>query len=61
MSSFLVNTFNAHIMTMFLRAPSDHPRVRLRTDFTRQTFMLEGMNTDVVNARGESTLAQFGR
>lgn len=50
---------NAHTMTMFLRAPSDHPRNRLRSDLTRQTFMLEGMNTDFVDARGESALAQM--
>lgn len=50
---------NAHTMTMFLRAPSDHPRNRLRSDLTRQTFMLEGMNTDFVDARGESALAHM--
>lgn len=50
---------NAHTMTMFLRAPSDHPRNRLRSDLTRQTFMLEGMNTDFVDARGESALAHI--
>jgi len=46
-------------MTMFLRAPSDHPRNRLRSDLTRQAFMLEGLNTDSVDARGESTLAHM--
>lgn len=50
---------NAHTMTMFLRAPSDHPRNRLRSDLMRQTFMLEGMNTDFVDARGESALAHM--
>jgi glucose/mannose-6-phosphate isomerase len=50
---------NAHTMTMFLRAPSDHPRNRLRSDLTRQHFMLEGMNTDFVDARGESALAHI--
>jgi glucose/mannose-6-phosphate isomerase len=52
-------TLNAHAMTMFLRAPSDHPRNRLRSDLTRQTFMLEGLNTDSVDARGESPLAHM--
>ncbi len=52
-------TLNAHTMTLFLRAPSDHPRNRLRSDLTRQAFMLEGMNTDVVEARGESPLAHM--
>jgi glucose/mannose-6-phosphate isomerase len=46
-------------MTLFLRAPSDHPRNRLRSDLTRQAFMLEGMNTDFVEARGESPLAHM--
>jgi glucose/mannose-6-phosphate isomerase len=52
-------TLNAHTMTMFLRAPSDHPRNRLRSDLTRKAYMLEGMNTDHVDARGESQLAHM--
>lgn len=52
-------TLNAHSMTMFLRAPSDHPRNRLRSDLTRKAFMLEGMNTDHVDARGESQIAHM--
>jgi glucose/mannose-6-phosphate isomerase len=44
-------------MSLFLQAPSDHPRNRLRLDLTRQGFMVEGLNTDVYNANGESTLA----
>jgi glucose/mannose-6-phosphate isomerase len=52
-------TLNAHTMTLFLRAPSDHPRNRLRSDLMRQIFMLEGMNTDYVDARGESALAHI--
>ena len=50
---------NPHTMTLFLRAPSDHPRNRLRSDLTRQAFMLEGMNTDYVDARGETPLAHL--
>lgn len=50
---------NPHTMTLFLRAPSDHPRNRLRSDLTRKTFMLEGMNTDFVNARGRTPLAHM--
>ena len=50
---------NAHMMTMFLRAPSDHPRNRLRSDLTRKAFMLEGMNTDVADARGRTPLAHM--
>lgn len=50
---------NPHTMTLFLRAPSDHPRNRLRSDLTRKAFMLEGMNTDHVDARGSTPLAQM--
>jgi len=56
---FPENTLNAHSMTLFLRAPSDHPRNRLRSDLTRQAFLLEGLNTDFTDARGESPLAHM--
>jgi glucose/mannose-6-phosphate isomerase len=52
-------TLNAHAMTMFLRSPSDHPRNRLRIDLTKNAFMLEGMNTDLVEARGNTPLAHM--
>lgn len=52
-------TLNAHTMTLFLNAPSDHPRNRLRSDLTRKAFMLEGLNTDFIEARGETPLAQM--
>jgi len=52
-------TLNAHTMTLFLRAPSDNPRNRLRSDLTRQAFMLEGMNTDYIDARGNTPLAHL--
>ena len=52
-------TLNAHTMTMFLRSPSDHPRNRLRSDLTRHTYMVEGLNTDVIDARGESPIAHI--
>ncbi|MDP1547666.1 MAG: SIS domain-containing protein [Anaerolineales bacterium] len=52
-------TLNAHTMTLFLRAPSDHPRNRLRSDAMRQAFMLEALNTDVIDARGESVIAHL--
>jgi len=50
---------NPHTMTLFLRAPSDHPRNRLRSDLTRHTMMMEGMNTDHVDARGSNPLAHM--
>jgi glucose/mannose-6-phosphate isomerase len=52
-------TLNAHTMTLFLCAPSDYPRNRLRSDLTRKAFMLEGMNTDFVEARGNTPLAHI--
>jgi len=52
-------TLNAHTMTLFLRAPSDHPRSRQQSDSMRQAFMLEGLNTDVIDARGESIIAHL--
>jgi glucose/mannose-6-phosphate isomerase len=48
-----------HVMTLFLRAPSDHPRNRLRLDMTRKTYMLEGMNVDGYTARGDSPIAHI--
>jgi len=52
-------TLNAHTMTIFLRAPSDHPRNRLRSDLTRKAFMLEGLNTDFIEGRGQTPLAHM--
>lgn len=44
---------------LFLRAQSEHPRNLLRSDLTRQAFMLEGIATDMVEARGDTPLAQM--
>jgi len=52
-------TLNAHTISLFMRAPSDHPRNTLRSDMMRQAFMLEGMNTDVVDARGKSVISHL--
>lgn len=52
-------TLNAHTMTIFLNSSFDHPRNRLRSDLTRTAFMLEGLNTDFIEARGDSPLAQI--
>ncbi|HSQ17626.1 MAG TPA: bifunctional phosphoglucose/phosphomannose isomerase [Anaerolineales bacterium] len=46
-----------NLMALFLRAPSCHPRNLLRSDLTRQAFMLEGVNTDFVDATGDTPLA----
>ncbi len=50
---------NPHTMTLFLRSPSDHVRNRLRSDLTRKTYMLEGLNTDVIDGRGKTALAHM--
>ena len=50
---------NPLVMTYFLRAPSEHPRNRIRTELTKQTFMVEGLNTDFVDARGDTPLAHI--
>ncbi len=49
----------AHTLTIFLRSPSDHLRNQLRADLTRHTFMVEGLNTDIYEAQGETPLAQL--
>lgn len=41
---------------LFLQAPLDHPRNRLRVELTREMFMLEGLNTDLYQAKGETVL-----
>ena len=48
-----------HTMNLFLRAPSNHPRNQLRLDQTKQTYMVEGLNTDFLGARGDTPLAHM--
>lgn len=43
-------------IALFLRSASDHPRNRLRLELTRKTLMLEGLNTDIVDAQGNTPL-----
>lgn len=45
------------MMALFLRGPADHPRNRLRLDLTRKFLMLEGINTDFIDAHGDHPLA----
>ncbi len=47
-----------HSMLLFLRGAKCHPRNQLRVEITRQILMVEGFNTDVIEAAGESRLAQ---
>ncbi len=44
------------LMVLFLRAPSDHPRNQLRLELTRKGFMQEGLNTDTIQAQGNSPM-----
>ena len=45
-------------MVVFLRGNEYHPRNQVRTDATKELLMVEGMNTDLVQARGESRMAE---
>jgi|Deesub1362A_J573_1020465.scaffolds.fasta_scaffold01295_3 glucose/mannose-6-phosphate isomerase len=47
-----------HSMLLFLDGAKCHLRNRLRVEITRQILMLEGFNTDVIRAAGESRLAE---
>jgi glucose/mannose-6-phosphate isomerase len=46
-------------MTIFLHAPSDHPRNLFRTNLTRQGFVEQGLNTDSYAANGKTPLAHI--
>jgi glucose/mannose-6-phosphate isomerase len=46
------------IMILFLRSERNHPRNLLRIEATRQAFMLEGFGTDIIEAQGDTRLAQ---
>lgn len=45
-------------MVVFLRASQDHPRNLRRIEVTRQVLMVEGFNTDTIDAAGEKRMAQ---
>lgn len=49
----------SRIIVIFLRASQNHPRNQRRLELTRRTFMLEGLNTDPVDAQGDSPLEQL--
>jgi glucose/mannose-6-phosphate isomerase len=48
-----------HCMNLFVRSPSDDARNRRRLDLTKQAYMLEGLNTDFLDARGRGPLANM--
>jgi glucose/mannose-6-phosphate isomerase len=49
----------ARTMAIFLRAPSDHPRYRLRLELTQQGFMQKGLSTQSHGAQGATALAHL--
>jgi glucose/mannose-6-phosphate isomerase len=49
----------ARTYVVFLRAPSYQARNLLRTDLTKKALMLEGLNTDIVEACGDTPLAHL--
>lgn len=57
----VVNPENVLLKTMaiFLEANHNHPRNKRRIELTKKNFMLEGISTDLIQAQGESRLAQM--
>lgn len=49
----------SQMIALFLQAPSNNPRNRLRLELTRQIFMMQAINTDFVNAQGEGPMAHI--
>ncbi len=45
-------------MMVFLRASLDGPRLAARVEATRHVMMVEGFNTDIIEAKGSTRLAQ---
>lgn len=49
----------SQMIALFLEAPDNHPRNKLRLDFTRQIFMTQGINTDTILAKGSGPMAHI--
>lgn len=47
------------IAALFLHSSFAHPRHQVRIDMTKKAFMLQGISTDVIEARGETPLAHL--
>lgn len=47
------------MMALFLDAPGNHPRNLQRLELTRKIFLQQGLNTDVIHARGNTRLAHI--
>ena len=46
-------------IALLLSAESNHPRNQRRIELTKKNFMIEGINTDLIQARGDTRLAQM--
>jgi glucose/mannose-6-phosphate isomerase len=49
------------LMALFIHSDSDLPRNALRLKYTRETMMVEGVNTDTFTAQGKSKIEQLWR
>jgi glucose/mannose-6-phosphate isomerase len=49
----------SHTFAVFLRSTLDHPRNQLRSEFTRKAFLIEGINVDFVDARGNGAISHI--
>jgi glucose/mannose-6-phosphate isomerase len=47
------------LAVLFLRSPADYPRNRLRIELTKKSFMLQGICTDIIDAGGDTLLANL--
>jgi glucose/mannose-6-phosphate isomerase len=47
------------MIALFLTAPSNHSRNQVRLDLTRRMFMLQGINTDFIRAKGTNPMAHL--
>ncbi len=47
------------LAVVFLQSPGDHPRNILRSELTRELFMMQGVNTDRYIAPGDGLLEQM--
>jgi glucose/mannose-6-phosphate isomerase len=46
-------------IALLLKAESNHPRNQRRIELTQKNFMIEGINTDLIQAKGDTRLAQM--
>jgi len=52
-------SLHSNTMMVFLNGKKTHARNQLRAEFTKKSFMLAGLGTDWVEARGESRMEQL--